>query len=83
MSAVRHIRPKKSKRASRDLVPLDKETGAARFFNRMVREIENDLGGRRKLSRIESELIRAFSGAATSLQCLNHEILLGEAARSI
>jgi hypothetical protein len=69
---------KQSKRAPRDLLPLDKATGAARFFDRMVREIENDLGGRRQLSRIESELIRAFSGAATTLQYLNHQVLLGE-----
>ena len=46
----------------------------------MVREIEVDLGAgsRRNLSRIESELIRAFAGAATQLQYLNHQILLGE-----
>jgi hypothetical protein len=45
-----------------------------------AREIEVDLGAgrRRNLSRIESELIRAFAGAATQLQYLNHQILLGE-----
>ena len=64
----------------RDLVPLDRTSGAARFFDRMVREIEVDLGAgrRRNLSRIETELIRAFAGAATQLQYLNHQILLGE-----
>ena len=80
MSVVRQKRTKRSKRAPRDLVPLDKASGAARFFDRMVREIESDLGGRRQLSRIESELIRAFSGAATSLQYLNHQVLLGESS---
>jgi hypothetical protein len=44
----------------------------------MVREIETDLGGRRQLSRIESELIRAFAGAATTLQYLNVQVALGE-----
>ena len=65
---------------ARDLVPLDHTSGAGRFFAKMVREIEADLGAgsRRNLSRIEGELIRAFAGAATQLQYLNHQILLGE-----
>lgn len=69
---------KRLKRAPRDLVSLEKATGAARFFERMVREIETDLGGRRQLSRIEGELIRAFAGAATTLQYLNVQVALGE-----
>jgi len=64
--------------ATRDLVPLDKTSGAARFFDKMVRDIEVDLGGRLRLSRIQGELIRAFSGAATAIQYLNHQVLLGE-----
>jgi hypothetical protein len=44
----------------------------------MVREIETDLGGRRQLSRIQGELIRAFAGAATTLQYLNVQVALGE-----
>ncbi len=71
-------RGKRAKRTPRNLVPLDKATGAARFFDRMVREIENDLGGRPQLSRIEGELIRAFAGAATTLQYLNVQVALGE-----
>jgi hypothetical protein len=66
------------KRAPRDLVPIDRTGGAARFFDKMVREIEQDLGGRRHLTRIEGELVRAFAGAATTLQYLNHQVLLGE-----
>ncbi len=62
----------------RDIVPIDKASGAARVFDRMVREIESDLGGRRQLTRIEGELIRAFAGAATTLQYLNHQVMLGE-----
>ena len=80
MKVVDLKRTKRSKRAPRDLVSLDKATGAARFFDRMVREIENDLGGRRQLSRIEGELIRAFAGAATTLQYLNVQVALGESS---
>jgi hypothetical protein len=78
MAVVDLKRAKRAKRTPRNLVPLDKATGAARFFDRMVREIENDLGGRRQLSRIESELIRAFAGAATTLQYVNVQVALGE-----
>ena len=64
----------------RDLVPIDQTSGAGRFFAKMVREIEVDLGAgsRRNLSRIECELVRAFAGAATQLRYLNHQVLLGE-----
>ena len=73
------LKPKRShKRAPRDLMPLDKSSGAARFFDKMTHEIEVDLGGRRELTRIEGELIRAFAGAATLLRYLNHQILLGD-----
>src|ERR1700758_1270432 len=68
--------PKRTRRGPRSL-PLEQATGAARFFDKMVREIETDLGGRRQLSRIQ-ELIRAFAGAATTLQYLNVQVALGE-----
>jgi hypothetical protein len=71
-------RAKRSRRRPRDILPLDQATGAARFFARMVREIEQDLGGRRQLTRIQGELIRAFAGAATTLQYLNVQVALGE-----
>jgi hypothetical protein len=73
-----HRTKRAHKRAPRDLVPIDRTGGAARFFDRMVRQIEVDLGGRRHLTRIEGELVRAFAGAATTLQYLNHQVLLGE-----
>jgi hypothetical protein len=66
--------PKRVKRS----LPLEQATGAARLFDKMVREIETDLGGRRQLSRIQGELIRAFAGAATTLQYLNVQVVLGE-----
>ena len=65
------------KRARRGL-PLEQATDAARFFDRMTREIETDLGGRRQLSRIQGELIRAFCGGATVLRYLNRQVALGE-----
>jgi hypothetical protein len=68
------------KRAPRDLVPLAKSTGAGRFFDRMLRDIRSDLGGKRELTRIENELVGAFCGAATHLQYLNHQIMLGESS---
>jgi hypothetical protein len=78
MTVVDLKRAKRGKRMPRDILPLDQATGAARFFARMVREIEQDLGGRRHLSRIEGELVRAFAGAATALQYLNAQVALGE-----
>ena len=59
-------------------MPIDRTSGPTRFFDRMVREIEGDLGGRRQLSRIQGELIRAFAGSATALQYLNAQVALGE-----
>jgi hypothetical protein len=78
-----HVAPglrRTSNRTPHDLAPLDRTSGAGRFFAKMVREIEVDLGAgsRRNLSRIETELINAFCGAATQLQYINHQILLGE-----
>jgi hypothetical protein len=73
-------RKPKRKRAPRDLMPLEKASGSGRFMDRMVREIEVDLGGRRHLTRIEGELIRAFAGAATLLQYQNVQVAIGEAS---
>jgi hypothetical protein len=60
------LKPKRARR-SRSL-PMEQATGAAKFFDRMVREIEGELGGRRQLTRIQLELIRAFAGGATVLK---------------
>jgi hypothetical protein len=76
--SVINLKQPKAKRASRDVVELDKHSGAGRFFAKLVRDIETDLAGRRNLTRIESELIRAFAGAATTLQYLNVQVALGE-----
>jgi hypothetical protein len=79
MTAVVDIKTKRAKRILRP--PLGPSTGSAgRFFDKMCRDIEFDLGGRRKLTRIQSELIRAFAGAATTLQYLNLQLMLGESS---
>jgi hypothetical protein len=78
MTAVVDIKTKRAKRTLRR-PPLGPSTGSAgRFFDKMVRDIEIDLGGRRQLTRIQGELIRAFAGAATTLQYLNVQVALGE-----
>jgi hypothetical protein len=76
--SVIDLKQVKSKRAPRELVEIDKDSAAGRFFEKLVRDIEADLAGRRNLSRIESEFVQAFAGAATTLRYLNHQVLLGE-----
>src|SRR6516162_2818131 len=77
MLTVVDLKTKRRKRASRAL-PLEQATDTARFFGRMARAIENDLGGRRGLTRIETELVHAFCGAATAVNYLNRQIILDE-----
>jgi hypothetical protein len=72
------LKQAKPKQAPRDLVEIDKSSAAARFFDKMQRDIIADCGGRRRLSRIELELVEAFCGAATTLRYLNHQVMLGE-----
>ena len=67
------------KRAPRDLVPLDQNSGPGKFFSKMVRDIQGDLGGRRQTTRVAGELIEAFAGCATALRYQTHQILLGDA----
>jgi hypothetical protein len=56
---------------------LDGRTNAARFFDRLVADIESDLC-RDQLSAIERQLIEAFAGAAVSLHHLNTQLALGQ-----
>ncbi len=81
-----HVAPGLKRTSSRrpsDLASFDKSSAPARFFGKMVRDVESDLGGRRDITRIEGELIRAFCGAATLLQYMNHQIAIGEATGEI
>jgi hypothetical protein len=62
-------------RPGRNLAPTKaSRSRAARFFTSLVNEIEHDLGGKRQLSRIESELVRGFAGAATMVQYYNFQV---------
>ena len=57
---------------------LDRRTSAAKAFDKLVADIEADLGGRDQLSTIQLVLIEAFAGAAVTLQHLNTRLALGQ-----
>jgi hypothetical protein len=57
---------------------LDGRTSAAKAFDKLVADIETDLGGGDQLSAIELALIEAFAGAAVTLQHLNTRLALGQ-----
>ena len=57
---------------------LDGRTNAAKYFDRLVSDIEADLAGRDQLSTIEHALVEAFAGACVSLQNLNTRLALGQ-----
>jgi hypothetical protein len=57
---------------------LDGRTNAAKYFDRLVTAIENDLAGSDQLCAIEKVLIEAYAGAAVSLQHLNGKLALGQ-----
>jgi hypothetical protein len=53
---------------------LDGRTSAAKAFDRLVADIESDLGGSDRLSAIERALVEGFAGAAVTLQHLNTQL---------
>jgi hypothetical protein len=57
---------------------LDGRTNAAKLYDRLVIDIENDLGGRENLSTVERALIEAFAGASVTLNNLNVRLVQGE-----
>lgn len=57
---------------------LDGRTVSAKYFDRLVTAIENDLAGPDELSSIEKVLVEAYAGAAVTLQHMNSLIALGE-----
>ena len=73
---------RRSKRATRPQLLtrnlLDGRTNAAKIFDRLVTDIESDLGGHGQLSTIEVALIEAFAGAAVTLNNLNTRLALGQ-----
>ena len=72
----------KCRRATKPQLPprdgLDGRTNAAKFFDALARDIQNDCGGFDALSTIERSLIEAFCGAAVVLNNLNTRWALGE-----
>jgi hypothetical protein len=76
--ATNGAKQKAKRQSARILCELDKTSGAARYYNKMLRDIASDLGGRRLLTRIEEELIKGFAGSATRLEYLTHQLLLGD-----
>jgi hypothetical protein len=73
---------RRSKRATRPQLlvrsRLDGRTNAAREFDRLVSDVQADLGGRDQLSAIEVALVEAFAGATVTLNNLNTRLLLGQ-----
>ena len=71
-------KPKRSKKATRPQLltrdQLDGRTNAAKFFDKIVVDIENDLGGHDQLSTITRALIEGFAGAALTLCNLNAQL---------
>jgi|SRR2546430_1497537 hypothetical protein len=57
---------------------LDGRTNAAKVFDRLVVDIEADLGGADQLSTIERALVEGFAGACVTLHHLNTKLALGE-----
>jgi hypothetical protein len=57
---------------------LDGRTNAAKAIDRLVGNIEADLGGHDELSAIEVELVEAFAGSAVAMRNLNTRLALGE-----
>jgi hypothetical protein len=57
---------------------IDRRSNAARVFDRLVADVQSDLGGRDQLSAIELALVEAFAGAAVTLDNLNTRLLLGQ-----
>jgi hypothetical protein len=57
---------------------LDGRSNAVREFDRIVSGIEQDLGGKDKLSTVQAALVEAFAGAAVHVANLNTRLLIGE-----
>jgi hypothetical protein len=75
-------RRKKSRRTTRPQLftrdQLDGRTNAAKLLDRLVVDIEADLGGHAALSTIERALVESFAGAYVTLQHLNTQLALGQ-----
>ncbi len=75
----RRRRARPTRRITGPTVWVDPQSGAGRYYRRMLREIETDLGGEEvDLSRIERELIAAFCGAATATRYMTGQVMIGD-----
>ena len=75
------VRPRPHRATQPQLVTraaLDGRTGAAKLFDKLVGDIETDLGGHDRLSTIQRTLIEGFVGAAVTLHNLNVRLALGQ-----
>jgi hypothetical protein len=77
-TATKHRNKKRIKPQLLTRDQLDGRTSAAKVFDRLVTDIEGDLGGHDQLSTIERALVEAFAGAAVTLHHLNTKLALGE-----
>jgi hypothetical protein len=57
---------------------IDRRSNAAKVFDRLVSDIEADLGGAEQLSAIERTLVEALAGSYVTLDNLNTRLLLGQ-----
>ena len=57
---------------------LDGRSNAAKFYDQLIIDIENDLGGRDNISTIEHGLIEAYAGAKVWLDNINTRLALGQ-----
>ena len=57
---------------------LDGRSTAAREFNRLAAEIQNDLGGADRLSAVERNLVEAYVGSCLTMQALNVKLVMGQ-----
>ena len=62
--------------SSAQLDGRDNTAKIARMFNRLVLDIESDLGGRGQLSTVERALIQGFAGSAVIVHHLNAKLLV-------
>ena len=53
-------------------------TGAAKLFDRLIGDIELDLGGHEQLSAIERSLVEGFVGSTVLMTDLNTRLALGQ-----
>jgi len=72
---IRSRRPHRARTQLLSRAQLDGRSNIAKMFDRMVTDVENDLGGQSELSTIERQLVEAFVGSALIVHHLNARLL--------